>query len=55
MTILILLPQAHFLLKIHSNALPLKHVVLGGNEKLQTKKLFYDQTFINMVMTRYIS
>ena len=34
MTILILLQQAHFPHKIHSNTLSLKHVVLGGNEKL---------------------
>ena len=51
MTILILLQQVHFLRKTLSNALPLKHVVLGGNEELRTKKLFYDQTFITMGMT----
>ena len=34
MTIIILLQQAHFHHKIHSNALPFKHVVLGGNLKL---------------------
>ena len=34
MSILIVFQQSHFLYKIHSNALPLKHVVLGGKEKL---------------------
>ena len=49
MTILILFQQAHFLYKIRSNVLPLKHEVLGGNENLCTKKVFYDQVFITMI------
>ena len=40
-----------FFHKIHSDTLPLEEVVLGGNESLYTKKLFYDQSFITVRMT----
>ena len=34
------LQSSHFLHKIHSNALPLEEVVLGGNENLWIKNFF---------------
>ena len=37
-----------FFHKTHSNALPFEHALLESNEKLRTKKLFYEQTFITM-------
>ena len=55
MTVLILIQQAQFLHKIHSNTLPLEYMILDDNEKLWIKKPFYNQTFIVMVMTWYIS
>ena len=36
--------------KIHFNALPFKHMVLGSNGNCE-QKLLYDQTFIIMGMT----
>ena len=40
MAMFILLQQSHFLHKIYFNALPFKHVVLGGNKKLWKKNIF---------------
>ena len=48
MVMLVQLQLFHFLHKFHSNALPLGRVVLGGNGKLYTKKLLYDQSFFIM-------
>lgn len=51
MVILDNLQLSHFVHKIHSNALPMREVVLRGNENLWIKKLFCEQSFITKGMT----
>ena len=48
MDMLVQLQSSHFLYKIHSYALLLGEVVLGGNGNLYTEKLFRDQSFITI-------
>ena len=48
----ILLQQSYFLYKIHSNAVPYEHVVLGGNENCEQK---YFLIKLSIKMRCYIS